>query len=284
MSVRVMSKVWEYSPHSENTLLTFLALADWADEEGNCFPSMAKIAAKSRQSERNAQRCIHDLVEQGWITLVDVGGGRGNRPTYQINIDKLSSFSKSKKGDIDDRKRVTLTTEKGDIDDIAIRKNHQEPSLEPPVVKNGGEKTSPLAQDQNQNHIIDLPIQDAQRATVELLGVSGYTAQAAKDAVGTVKRRKPEMKNIEVPVFIMKLWREVSSQPKRAIPSLKTFLSEIGSYVDSDHWKAPQKAAFVPQIDWQGGHVGEDGVYVSKSGQRVPGFICPPKPNYSEVG
>lgn len=124
----------------------------------------------------------------------------------------------------------------------------------------------------------DLQPQDAERAVVELLGVSGYTAFAARDAVGSVKRRKPELRYSEIPEFIVMLWGEVKSQPKRALPSLKTFLNEIGQYVDSDHWRIKKESTFTPTLDWQGGYVGENGVYVNKHGKKVPGFVCPPKP------
>jgi len=133
MSIRVMSKVWDSAPYSEDTLLTFLALADWADDDGHCFPGIQQIAGKSRQCERNAQRCIKRLVEDGFLVVINPGGGRGNRPKYQINIDKLAPISKQK-GDNKNIKRVTLDTVKGDNCDNAIRKNRQEPSKKQPSV------------------------------------------------------------------------------------------------------------------------------------------------------
>lgn len=124
----------------------------------------------------------------------------------------------------------------------------------------------------------DLEPQDAGRALGLLMGVSGYTAMAAMDAIGSVKRRKPDMRYTDIPEFVVNLWREVSTQPKRALPSVKTFLNEIGQYIESDHWKAVKKNEFIPVLDWQGGHIGEDGVYVNRHGKRMPGFICPAKP------
>ena len=83
-----MNKVWEVAPYADNTLLTLLALADWADEQGVCWPKLASIAKKSRQSERNARYCISRLLDDGWITISQPA--RGHQPRkLQINLHKL---------------------------------------------------------------------------------------------------------------------------------------------------------------------------------------------------
>ncbi len=46
MAVRVMSIVWESYPGGGSELLALLALADWSDDEGRCFPAIASIAKK----------------------------------------------------------------------------------------------------------------------------------------------------------------------------------------------------------------------------------------------
>jgi hypothetical protein len=123
----------------------------------------------------------------------------------------------------------------------------------------------------------DLEPQDAARALTELLGVSGYTALAARDAVGTVKRRRPELRYTEIPEFVLKLWREVSSQPKRALPSVKTFLSEIGQYIESDHWRV-KPVDTGPMLDENGGYY--DGkTYVTAEGKRLPNYVPRKKAN-----
>ena len=42
MSIQIINKVWEGFPGSGAELLALLALADWSDDEGRCFPSMEK--------------------------------------------------------------------------------------------------------------------------------------------------------------------------------------------------------------------------------------------------
>jgi hypothetical protein len=126
------------------------------------------MAHKSRQSERQVQRCLRDMLASGWLIKVRNGGGRGRRTEYRINPDwlsgkgdvltpfpkgpelstnpdKMSPFtgaervtSAPQKGDICDIKRVTSATVKGDICDIPIR-TIREPSIEiPPYPPTGG--------------------------------------------------------------------------------------------------------------------------------------------------
>ena len=56
MSVRVMSLVWDGYPGGGSELLALLALADWSDDDGRCYPSMASIGRKTRLSEKQARR------------------------------------------------------------------------------------------------------------------------------------------------------------------------------------------------------------------------------------
>ena len=52
MSVRVSTRVWELAPQQGGALLILLAMADFADEDGVCFPTLPTRAAKARLSER----------------------------------------------------------------------------------------------------------------------------------------------------------------------------------------------------------------------------------------
>ncbi|MBH9537511.1 helix-turn-helix domain-containing protein [Novosphingopyxis sp. YJ-S2-01] len=66
MSVRVMSKVWEIDlPDSEKIVL--LALADAANDEGTCWPSMKTLATKCSKSDRTVQGAIQTLCKKGLL-------------------------------------------------------------------------------------------------------------------------------------------------------------------------------------------------------------------------
>ena len=67
MSVRVMTAVWALSlPDSEKLVL--LALADCANDEGGCWPSMRTLATKCSKSDRTIQGAIKALAQAGHLT------------------------------------------------------------------------------------------------------------------------------------------------------------------------------------------------------------------------
>lgn len=77
MSIKLMSYVWDNSPHSNGTLLIHLALADFANDSGLCYPSIATLARKSRMTERNVQYALQTLQETGDLEIQDCSGPRG---------------------------------------------------------------------------------------------------------------------------------------------------------------------------------------------------------------
>jgi hypothetical protein len=95
-----MTKVWD-CPHvgGGSELLALLALADWSDDEGRCWPSMENIARKIRLSEKQARRIVHALIEAGLVEVIGhhQGGRRGMTGDgfsrqYRIAIERLSTL------------------------------------------------------------------------------------------------------------------------------------------------------------------------------------------------
>lgn len=73
MSVRAMAAVWEIDlPDSDKIVL--LALADCANDEGHCWPSVASLVRKCSKSERTIQASIKRLVDEGHLTRREVPG------------------------------------------------------------------------------------------------------------------------------------------------------------------------------------------------------------------
>ena len=89
MSIRVMSAVWDKGPGDRGELLVLLALADFANDSGECWPSVAAIGRKARMDERSARRILRKLEASGWVSC-DVGGGRHGCSRYIINPDNAS--------------------------------------------------------------------------------------------------------------------------------------------------------------------------------------------------
>ena len=90
MAVRVISLVWDGYPGGGSDLLALLALADWSDDEGRCFPAIASISKKTRLSEKQARRVVHNLIETGFLHVTAGVDGGGMSRRYQIALDRLT--------------------------------------------------------------------------------------------------------------------------------------------------------------------------------------------------
>lgn len=85
MSVNVMSMVWDSTvPAPER--FTLLALADRADEDGRCWPSIPRLAQKCRTGESTVRRHLTALRSLGVITIEQRWN---NSSVYTINLPKL---------------------------------------------------------------------------------------------------------------------------------------------------------------------------------------------------
>jgi len=80
-----MTRAWDRSSQQGTALLLLLALADFANDEGTCWPSVKTLARKCRLGKRQTQNLLGKLEEEGEISRLDMGGGRGNTTTYRVN-------------------------------------------------------------------------------------------------------------------------------------------------------------------------------------------------------
>jgi hypothetical protein len=73
VSIRIMSLVWTTAlPDSEKLVL--LALADCANDDGVCWPSMRALVAKCSKTDRTIQAAIKSLANAGHLTRVERPG------------------------------------------------------------------------------------------------------------------------------------------------------------------------------------------------------------------
>ena len=56
-----MAHVWSHSQQNGGELLVMLALADFANDAGECWPSIPVLAQKSRLSARQTMRVLNTL-------------------------------------------------------------------------------------------------------------------------------------------------------------------------------------------------------------------------------
>lgn len=83
MSVKIMSQVWENGPSDKAEAFVLLAIADYCNDEGECWPSVASIARKARMTERGVQKICARLCEIGWLQI-DLRRGRHGCNLYRI--------------------------------------------------------------------------------------------------------------------------------------------------------------------------------------------------------
>jgi hypothetical protein len=80
-----MNRVWEASRQSGGALLVLLAIADFADDDGLAYPSIATLARKARLSDRQVQRVIAGLVAARELT-VEPGAGRQGSHLFHVAV------------------------------------------------------------------------------------------------------------------------------------------------------------------------------------------------------
>ncbi len=69
MSIKIMSEVWESAKVDGAPLLVLLALADYANDNGICWPAVATLAKKTRVSERHVRRILGALERNGNVAI-----------------------------------------------------------------------------------------------------------------------------------------------------------------------------------------------------------------------
>jgi len=132
VSFRILNSVWNAAPYRGSTLLILLAIADYANDQGLCFPSVSAIARKTRLTTRQASYILRRLREDE-VIAVEPGGGRGVHSRYHLSLKWNSVKSNSVKQLSVKSAAETLksTSQNSEICDSAIRKNRHEPSIEP---------------------------------------------------------------------------------------------------------------------------------------------------------
>ena len=94
MSIKAMTWVWDNSPQKSTNLLMLLAIADFCNDEGVCYPGVPRLAKKCRLQERGARKVITKLQDVGEITVV-VGGHEGRKKGRNTNLYYLNGYRRS---------------------------------------------------------------------------------------------------------------------------------------------------------------------------------------------
>ena len=91
MSVKIMSAVFDKSKTEGNARLILLALADCANEEGTCWPSISTISNMANVYEQTTRKYIGAMERIGLLSVEDRFDKNGRRTSniYKINLEKL---------------------------------------------------------------------------------------------------------------------------------------------------------------------------------------------------
>lgn len=90
MSVRCIDRVLELSAHAGTELLMLVVLADYSDDDGNSYPSVASLARKCRMTPRNANYILQALQASGELRVSKNQGPKGTN-RYRIMIERLGA-------------------------------------------------------------------------------------------------------------------------------------------------------------------------------------------------
>ena len=91
MSVKIMSDVFENSKTEGNARLVLLCLADCANDEGVCWPSIKTLSRKANISEETTRKFLHVFEKIGLVETEERFNPLGRRTsnTYKINLEKI---------------------------------------------------------------------------------------------------------------------------------------------------------------------------------------------------
>jgi hypothetical protein len=123
MSIKWMTWVWQSSPYSGERLLLHLALADYANDEGVCFPSHHTLARKARCSTSWVSQTMRQMIKDNMIEVIErAGNGRGKVGRYRLTKGGTES-------DLSDDIGVTSTANRSHFDGShTLLLNRHEPS------------------------------------------------------------------------------------------------------------------------------------------------------------
>lgn len=288
------SSIWL---ESDSTRIVWLTMLASMDQDGFCqFASAANLAHraivplaatesalkilespdKNSADQDNEGRRI-ERVDGGWMVLNatkyrDIVTSSESR---KKNRERVQRFRNKQKGDVCNALRNDPVMQS---EAVAIANADLNPL--PPL-----EEQKPSAYQEGQ--VVEMDIYSASRTLGELIGIGHSGSQnlhRLTSAINQAERRWKGKARVDVVNGVFELWKEYCAQGHHAPIALHNWLDQVGRFIDSRDWVKAKPVEFKPHIDWQGGYIGPDGVYVTKAGKRVPGYKCPPKPTNSGAG
>lgn len=164
MSIRVMTEIWDNAPLCGSTKLLLLCLADHANDDGICWPSIGRLAARCGLQDRQTQNQLERLERQGYITR-DIGQGYNNAGTnlYRIlpreswrHMDGSPVYPPQAQGGVAECTPATECTGGGAEECRGgVHSSAPEPSLNPSIVTPVTKRLFPLTDKQSSTTVDD---------------------------------------------------------------------------------------------------------------------------------
>lgn len=124
MSIRIMSQVWNMEIDDSTAKLTLMALADFSDDEGYCYPSYEVLAKKISKSKRTAIRAVEKLTELGFLQKEkrELNDGTSRTNLYKI-VSENERVTQTPPMMTNGKEAVTSMTSHSDTDDTMVVTN-----------------------------------------------------------------------------------------------------------------------------------------------------------------
>lgn len=102
MSISHLAYILDHADADGTHLMVLLALAEYANGEGECYPSIASLARRARRSDRRVQQVLAELIAWGWVEIIH-HGGRGLANDYRLDLEAIAKGrpAGSEKGEAD---------------------------------------------------------------------------------------------------------------------------------------------------------------------------------------
>lgn len=94
MAIEVLALVLKHGPVNNTRKMILVALANYADPEGRCWPSVAKISQMASCSRSSVFAHMNVLCDGGWLQRMPDFRPNGSRKCskYLINVSRLKQF------------------------------------------------------------------------------------------------------------------------------------------------------------------------------------------------
>jgi hypothetical protein len=151
MSIEIMSAVWKFTMENHTQKLVLIALADNANDQGSCYPSIPTLAMKCDLCENGVRNQIRAFQKSGMLTVRTGGGKLAN--TYQFDLKKLVKAPLH---------AMHPTPAPGEGDPCtpctpplhAVNPNHHSTIIQPSLKKEGGAAALPSAASQSEPVVV----------------------------------------------------------------------------------------------------------------------------------